>query len=241
MRYQDCVRLDILHLDCWRLVGILFFFWMICPVKANATPIEDGRLWLNLNAQGALAGERLFWYAELQPRWREEGEELDQVLLRPAVYYALNSQSSIWFGYANVRSHPNSKSSVEENRLWQQYLHTFRLGEKVSLQSRTRLEQRFIEDSHDVGHKIRQLFRLTMPLCEGNPVQLVLYDELFINLNETDYGAQTGFDQNRAFVGINLPLTAATKLELGYLNQYVNGQASDAQNHVLSSTINIVF
>lgn len=208
---------------------------------AQAETIEDGRVWLNVNAIGALPLERWHWYAELQPRWRNEGDEFEQVLVRPALYYALTPQSSIWLGYAFVDTDPAGRDSFEEHRVWQQFLHNFDAIGGLKIQSRTRLEQRFLENSDDTGHKVRQLIRLTYPSPFSERLLLVAYDEYFINLNDTDYGARRGFDQNRAFVGVNWAFDARYRLEVGYLNQYVNGRKIYAENHVLSTTLMINF
>lgn len=209
--------------------------------NAYAETIEDGRAWLNLTLTGALPAENWRWYAELQPRLREEGSHLDQVLLRPAIYYNLTKQSSVWAGYAHVITHPAGKSAFDEHRLWQQYLYQFSPVGDLAIQSRTRVEQRFIENSDDTGYKLRQMFRVMMPSGIDSRLSWVLYDEYFINLNQTDYGAQKGFDQNRAFVGANWTITPQAKFEFGYLNQHVKTKHADLVNHVLSSTFNFSF
>lgn len=210
-------------------------------ISAHAETIEDGRVWLNVNMIGRLPAENWRWYAELQPRWREEGETFDQVLIRPAVLYDFNKQTSAWLGYANVITDPAGRKSFEEHRIWQQILHNFSPIGEIKIQSRTRLEQRFIENSHKTGHKIRQILRVTAPSGISPRLLLVAYDEYFLNLNDTDYGAERGFDQNRAFVGVNWALDNQMKLEVGYLNQYVNGKRTDAMNHVLSGTLFVTF
>lgn len=210
-------------------------------ISANAETIEDGRVWLNVNMIGHLPAENWRWYAELQPRFRDEGENFDQVLIRPAVLYDFNKQTSAWLGYANVITDPAGRKSFEEHRIWQQILHNFTPINGINIQSRTRLEQRFIENSHKTGHKIRQMLRVTAPSGISPRLLLVAYDEYFLNLNDTDYGAERGFDQNRAFVGVNWALDNQMKLEVGYLNQYVNGQRTDAMNHVLSGTLFVTF
>ncbi len=85
------------------------------------------------------------------------------------------------------------------------------------------------------------MLRVTAPSGISPRLLLVAYDEYFLNLNDTDYGAERGFDQNRAFVGVNWALNNQMKLEVGYLNQYVNGQRTDAMNHVLSGTLFVTF
>jgi hypothetical protein len=228
-----------------KIMSLLGVFAVFClaslPTYADETE-EDGRFWFNVNATGAMPLENWRWYAELQPRWRQEGKHLDQVLVRPAVSYALSKQASVWLGYAYVVTHPASKPAFEENRLWQQFLYNFSPIHSLNIQSRTRYEQRFIENSVDTGYKLRQMFRFTLPSGLSPQLQWVLYDEYFINLNDTDYGAQKGFDQNRAFIGGNWALNPNAKLEIGYLNQYVNRHKNiDAENHVLSTTLMLTF
>jgi hypothetical protein len=210
-------------------------------IFAYADTIEDGRVWLNVNMIGHLPVENWRWYAELQPRFRDEGSHFDQVLIRPAVIYDFNKQTSAWLGYANVITDPAGRKSFEEHRVWQQILHNFTPIGEIKIQSRTRLEQRFIENSHKTGHKIRQMLRITAPSGISPRLLLVAYDEYFLNLNDTDYGAERGFDQNRAFVGVNWALDNHMKLEVGYLNQYINGQRADSMNHVLSGTLFVTF
>lgn len=215
---------------------------LVLACRAHADTIEDGRFWFNVNATGPTVLENLRWYAELQPRWREEGAQLDQVLLRPALSYALNEQASVWLGYAFVVTHPDGKPSFDEHRYWQQFLYNFTPIHSLNIQSRTRLEQRHIEDSSDTGHKLRQMFRFTLPSNINPKLQWVFYDEYFVNLNDTDYGAVRGFDQNRAFVGVNWEVSAQAKLEVGYLNQFVNRSNNiDLENHVLSTTLFLKF
>lgn len=210
-------------------------------INGLASPDEDGRAWFTVNAIGSLPAKDWHWYAEIQPRFREEASEFDQVIIRPAVFYNTSKQSSIWAGYAHVVTDPAGRSSFDEHRVWQQFLHNFQPIGAVSIQSRTRLEQRFIENADDTGYKIRQMIRLTMPSKLHDQLTWVAYDEYFLNLNETDYGARRGFDQNRAFVGVNWTFNPSVKLEVGYLNQYINAKNTNSMNHVVSTMINLFF
>lgn len=215
---------------------------ILCIFVANlhAEVEEDGAFWINLNAQGKLPLENLNWYAEYQPRWRQEGKHLDVSILRPAIYYAVNQNTSIWLGYANVRFHPSGRSSREENRLWQQFLYKFEPIDNVFMQSRTRFEQRHFENASDTGYRLRQLFRVSVPL-NRSPYSLVLWDEYFIHVNDTDWGAVRGFDQNRTFLGVNTKINQQVALEVGYLNQHINTRNFDRENHALSTTLNLQF
>ena len=222
-----------------KLAAAVSLFFAVTNV--NADTIEDGRIWLNLNAQGAIGDTNFNWYAELQPRWREEGEKFDQLLLRPGIFYKLDAKSSVWFGYAKVVNHPDGKPTREENRLWQQYSYSFDKIGSVAIQSRTRLEQRRLENASDTEHRLRQMIKLSMPLSFSPNVSAVVSDEYFVKLNNTDWGGKSGFDQNRLFLGLGYKFDNHTKLEAGYLNQYVNTSTVDRMNHVLSTTVSYSF
>jgi hypothetical protein len=209
-------------------------------LPAHAETDEDGRLWINLSAQGEVSGN-WGWYFEVQPRWREEGEQFDQLLVRPAISYRLDQRSSLWLGYGRVVSHPAAGGTVDEDRLWQQLLHQFSPWHGVTLSSRTRLEQRWVESGEETGYRLRQMLRATHPLPGVENASVVLWDEVFLNANDTDWGARSGFDQNRFFAGLGYAFTPHAKAEAGYLNQYVNTAATDRMHHVLSVAVNYKF
>lgn len=212
-----------------------------CSAGAAADNVEDGRIWLNLTLQGDLPAQGWRWYAELQPRWREEGRDLDAVLVRPAVYYKLSASDSIWFGYGYIPSYPASGGMRYENRLWQQYLHAFDPWNGIALSSRTRLEERRLEDGDDTGYRLRQMLRASRQFAANPAWGAVVWDEVFVNANDTDWGARNGFDQNRAFVGVSYAFSGKAKVEAGYLNQYIRTVGDDRMNHVLSAALSINF
>ena len=63
----------------------------------------------------------------------------------------------------------------------------------------------------------------------------VVSDEYFANINKTNYGADDGFDQNRAFAGIGYNFDKNIKTEIGYMNQYIRkAKAADRMDDILS-------
>ena len=220
--------------------GFIAVLFALTASAARAETDDDNRIWLNLNAQGKLPVGALNWYAELQPRWRENGRDFDQLLFRPAVFYEVSERASLWVGYANAQTRTTRSGTAEEHRIWQQFSCTFKLG-SATLQSRTRLEQRALDTGDDIGHRIRQMFRVTLPLEKSPKFSLVGSNEVFINLNDTDWGARSGFDQNRLFLGAGYSLTSNLRLEAGYLNQYVDTATINRRNHVLSTTLSFRF
>ena len=62
---------------------------------------------------------------------------------------------------------------------------------------------------------------------------VALQNEAFINLSNRDDLNGKFFDQNRAYIAFGWRLNPTTDVEIGYLNQYINGRHRDTVNHVL--------
>ena len=97
-----------------------------------------------------------------------------------------------------------------------------------------------MEDASDTAHRLRQMLRVTRPFASNPAVSLVMWDEVMFNFNDTDWGARSGFDQNRLFLGASWQVNRA-KIEVGYINQYINASKIDKENHVLSTTLGFNF
>lgn len=224
-----------------RLIAFLILATLISCKNAIAETIEDGRYWFSLYSQGPLPKENFYWSLDIHPRWREEGRHFDTLILRPSLIYKITPKTSIWTGYDTINNHPAGQSSFQENRLWEQVMHQFEPFGALTLTVRTRFEQRDREDYSDIGHRLRQMVRATTPSSLHQQLSWVIWDELFINLNQTDWGVMRGTDQNRLFLGANWKFDELSNLEVGYINQYVNGKTIDRENHILSSTIRFNF
>lgn len=218
--------------------GVLGFVLGFSALQAVATSAEeDGRAWLNIQANGSTGVDKLRWYMEVQPRAREELREKEQLLLRPALYYAIAPKTSAWLGYAYVRTYVDNPLVQREHRVWQQLLHEFAPVAGMRVRSHTRIEQRMFDGSSDTGHKFRQRLTLNIPWKDHPTLSTLIFDEYHHNLNSTDYGARSGFDQNRLFAGVAWVTSPKTLVEIGYLNQYINRKNIDAMNHVFSTTV----
>ncbi len=224
-----------------RLIAFLILATLISCKNAIAETIEDGRYWFSLYTQGPLPKENFYWSLDIHPRWREEGRHFDTLILRPSLFYKISPKTSVWLGYDTIKNHPQSQASFQENRLWEQVMHQFEPFSGLTLTVRTRFEQRDREDYSDIAHRLRQMVRATTPSSLHQQLSWVVWNELFINLNQTDWGVMRGTDQNRLFLGANWKFDELSNLEVGYINQYVNGKTIDRENHILSSTIRFNF
>ena len=217
------------------LIGLIGSLLPTTPALAQVT--TDGRAWLNMQVIGDTGVDKLKWYLELQPRWRNDVSEFDQRLIRPALIYELTKDTSLWFGYVDVKGFGDT-SSLRENRLWQQLLTEFRPTEEIRIKSQTRFEQRRFEGFSDTTYKLRQKLALYIPISSGSQYSLLTYGELHHNFNNTDVGATKGLDQYRLFAGIEWKPNKKFSIETGYLNQHFeNRRAPDLNNHIFSTTI----
>ena len=207
----------------------------LIPAPARAAPAQDEQFWFLTLAQGSVKGD-LLYMLELQPRFGGDGQDLNQIILRPAVGVKVSDRVSLYQGYATVRSPRSGGPDVQEDRSFQQInFGPVRIA-GGALSSRTRLEQRWLSTGDDMGWRARQLLRFAVPLTtKARGVSAIASTELFVAINDTDWGARSGFDRIRNFAGLEIPLSGRSTVEVGYLNQYVeNRRRRDAMNHVLA-------
>jgi hypothetical protein len=206
---------------------------------------EDFHTWPSVVATaGGIAGlPELNLWAEGQARFNDDTSRLNQGVLRGALGWRVAPRTVLWAGYAWFPTRPQGGSAFDEHRPWQQL--TWRAAAPLAgfgLSTRTRLEQRLVENADDTAWRFRQLVKLTWPLAADDRVYLALWDEVFANFNDTDWGAASGFDQNRAFVGLGARLSPLVRTELGYMNLYVDRRGRrNASNHVLLLTLFLDF
>lgn len=199
---------------------------------ARASTNHDGQFWFPVYNRFSISHNIKGW-AEVNPRFGDDISEIHQLLIRPALGYEVKSNLSIWQGYAWVTNYEPRFS--DEHRLYQQL--SYRMGfTNLNISTRTRMEERFIRDARGVALRARQFIRGNISLDEQKKWALVLYDEVFVALNTIHNGPRAGFDQNRAFVGINRKINHHVSVDIGYQNQIINTRGprfADAMNHIL--------
>lgn len=218
---------------------------LLQPASADAQTIDDTGLWLAAFGNGEFetidVASELRWWFDAHYRLRDDTNGFNQSIIRPGIGYALNKEHAVWAGYAWINTDSLSGNNFDEHRLWQQWTYAPSVDNWFFLH-RSRFEQRWLETGSDVGLRWRQLARAQRVLTRCPQWSAVVWDEIFFHLNDTDWGAESGLDQNRAFIGVGFKHTpeSRTRTEVGYLNQFINRQgAVDGMNHILS--VNIFF
>lgn len=221
-----------------------FAIWMAAAAIALVTAVPaaaqeaDFNLWTGQFATINLdRDQETFLRLEAQERFTDDVGRLGQLLLRPALGYRLNDKVSIVGGYAYVRTNRASSATSNEHRVFQELnIRLVDTPDGLSLESRTRLEQRFFEGDGDTALRLRQFLQLRAPISERN--SLVVYTEPFFGLNETRM-QQGGMDAWRNFAGISVPLARGIELVPGYLNQYAFRAGEDRIDHI--ANLNLYF
>ncbi len=197
---------------------------------------NDEGTWLALFSQGDVGESQFKWWFDGHARFLDDAGGFNQSIVRPGFGYSLGDRGAVWAGYGWIRTSPLTGAGFDEHRVWQQYTWS-KKHDAITLALRSRLEQRFLDTGDDTGWRFRQLVRLQHALPASRHLSLVGWDEVFIHLNDTDWGAEAGFNQNRVFVGLGWTPSPKSnwRTEVGYLNQTIHRPtADDRSHHVIS-------
>ena len=189
----------------------------VAPI-ANAEPDQS---WAGVFLSGApVKDSRFLVWVDGHARLRDGAEDIDVSIVRPGVGWRVSPTVDLYVGIASVTQHRDT-GDVQEQRLWQQAVYQIADFAGGKLTGRTRLEQRVRDTGDDAGWRLRQFLRYGRPI-DGTPLGIVASNEVFVGLNQTDWGQEAGFDQNRLFLGISWQVQPKIRIEGGYLNQHIN-------------------
>ena len=207
------------------------------------TTVQQPALWLNATVDQAVTERTALWF---DGHWRrmEFGREPQQVLLRPGVQVMLRPGLRVGAGYTYAATAPYGESPnafpVREHRGWQQMSVAHRAGD-VGLTYRLRWEQRWLAPvPEQLGpftyqQRARFLARAQVPLASISAGHVVgfAYNEYFLPVGHSD--AEQVRLQNRAGLGIGIPIDAHQRIDVSYMHQWnrVTPRATHEINHTL--------
>ena len=208
--------------------------FMATPALATE---DDANVWLGQFAT-INATDKVYVRLEAQERFTNDAERLGQLLLRSLVAYRLNDKVNAGVGYAFILTDPVGPVELNEHRYYQEL--NVRLIDKggITLDSRTRLEQRTFEEREGTSWRLRNFVQLRVPVSKNN--KIVAYTEPFVDLNETDV-QRGGLSIWRNFVGVSIPLAKGIEVVPGYLNQHVFRDGQDRSDHTANVNLFMTF
>lgn len=215
--------------------------------QSDWTTVNQPAIWLNAFVDHGVSPSGALWF---DGHWRRDGfgAEPQQVLLRPGIQWTLRPGVRVATGYTYVATAPYGESPnarpLREHRAWQQ-LSLAHTAAGTALTHRLRSEQRWIGavgTDGEVGPstyqtRVRYFLRAQRPLGErrsaGGPIFGFATNEFFLPLGHSD-AAQRRY-QNRAQVGVGLPLESRQRIELSYLHQWsrITPRTTHEFNHTL--------
>lgn len=220
------------------LATILAAPCLLAAVPASATE-DDFNIWTGQFIVVDL-GEDSDWFirAEAQERFTNDADRLGQLLLRSFVGYRIDGKVNIGGGYAYILTDPVGPVELNEHRFYQELNVRLIEADGLTLDSRTRLEQRTFEEGDGISWRVRNFVQLRAPISENN--KIVAYTEPFIELNDTQF-QRGGLSVWRNFVGVSVPLAEGIEMVPGYLNQTVFRDGEDRMDHVANVNVFMSF
>lgn len=175
--------------------------------------------WLGIFSKKNLTS-KYFWSSEAQLRYNFDTGSVGQFLYRTGLNYKVSdsTQSALLYGYI-------SSDNAKEHRWTLQSSKKYSLNNNFQFSSRSRLEYRNLEDSDDNSLRLRLLLR-------ADYKDYIFWNEIFMNLTKDEWTGDRSFERNRLFIGHKLSVFDS-KVEFGYLNQYIPREESRISEHVL--------
>lgn len=198
---------------------------------------DDGNVWLGQFAT-INATDKVYVRLEAQERFTNDSDRLGQLLLRMLVGYRLNKNVGIGGGYAYVLTDPVGPIRLNEHRYYQELNVRLINRDGITLDNRSRLEQRTFEEGEGTSWRLRNSVQLRVPVDEK--LKLVAYSEPFIELNETNF-QRGGLSIWRNFAGILVPIAKGIEVVPGYLNQTVFREGENRMDHVANVNVFMSF
>jgi len=196
------------------------------------TSVNQPAVWVNTFVDQDVAPRTALWF---DGHWRRDGWGADpqQLLLRPGVQVTLRQGLRAGGGYAYIATAPYGESPnaapLREHRAWQQLSLQHNVA-GIAVSQRLRTEQRWIGALGTGGElgpfvyqqRVRHLVRAQQSLgaraSDAGPLLGFVANEFFLPVGHSD-GAQRRL-QNRAQVGVGIPLSSRQRVELSYLHQW---------------------
>ena len=236
------------------LSAIAFLFQISFPYALSASPSsttinQAAGIWNQVVAEGSLSeidgnlSDVRLWL-ESQTRFNNANPMSNmnwyQEQARVALGYAMTDRMNFWVGYTYLATQNYGKSYVGEQDIWPavRYVIPSRLG---TVMLREMVEVRYVRGDAP-GIRPRTMAKLLHPLDFEPRLAIVLWDEIFFNLNNVQnnplYGL-SGFNQNRAFAGMSWSFNKNTRLEFGYMNQFIN-RTDPRSPHTSFGSLNVI-
>ncbi|MDP1573665.1 MAG: DUF2490 domain-containing protein [Coxiellaceae bacterium] len=175
------------------------------------------------------------YYLEPQLRLINDRYVFNQAFFLTGIGYQFTPTLKLYVGPGYIFTLTTDGKTYDTYRVWQQLDWQAVKNSSFWLASRTRLQEDTRSNNTGVLVILRQRYWLRIPIKNTNHYFYSLFDEIFLNVNETSWSSHTLFEQNRLFAGIGKQITKNVFLDFGYLNQAQFGSHSAINNVIIFS------
>ena len=190
----------------------------ILSLNSFAETINKESAWVGTFSKKELTSN-LSWWLEAQLRYSLDLGGVGQFLYRTGGLYTLSKTQGVGLLYGYITS-----SNTNEHRWALQHTQTYMENGNFKLSSRSRFEYRNLEDNNDDSFRLRYLFRL-------DNESFIVWNEIFLNLTDDIWTGERTVERNRFFIGRSAKVFNS-KIEYGYLNQFVPRKTQTISEHV---------
>lgn len=230
-----------------KIVTILF---LSIALISSAQTIENNSNWFAYTGQYFIK-PKLGYHIEAQFRLDGEFKRSNQNLFRLGLLYQVNDKNQVAFGLGLINTfNAGFNDYFSEKRIWQQYQNNSKWnGNKNSFINRFRLEQRFVDKLGIINNSTekietnyqnrlrylnRNLFHIIQITKDKEELYGIVQNEIFLNLGTNNVN-NSFIDQNRFLIGLGLNYKNEVRIEIGYLNHFINTPANEnVMNHTIS-------
>ena len=213
-----------------RAASLLLGLALVGLPRAGLANDNAAALWL-VNEIVAPLGDRLSLHAMLQNRWTQDIGSYERTVVRPWVEVAWPDHFQLAAGY-DLHAF-ESPVPRREHRSWQRVAVSHPVS-RVKLLGHFWLEQRFFEGADDIALRGRFNAGGQIELTPG--LSLLVRNEWMFNLNRTSRIDEVGLGENHFVVALFKDLPAGLRVQVGYLQQYLNQPGDvDLLNHTVTT------
>lgn len=213
------------------LLLILVFPAIACGLETQTMS------WTGIDLSGMVFNSQNVEYdLNTQARYNMSDNQYDATRSEGGLGYDINDHFSAWLGVTWI---VKSANTDQERRIWEQLIWTPIKNNDFNFSIRSRLEQRDDLDEPGIAEVLRERFQILFPkwlACHYTPV---IYDEIFFNLNNPTWIGSQFVNQNRAFIGIQIPVIKSSNLQIGYLNRYRYTTPENKMDNIAYVNLNI--
>lgn len=226
---------------CGNFLAALLVF--IFPISsANALIIHE-KLWTGFLVQKSFSEKSPWSYRlYLQERFWNEPHPWQTNLIEGALGYSIVPFTIFNLGYRYAVDHPLD-DTYSVNMFIQELVIAGEDSANRYVRSRSRLEEFRRSNQSQTALRFRQRIYLEWPQRFFGFIAPVTHEEIFLQLNKTDYTSHQLFAENRLFLGGDFYVTNHDFWEIGYMNQYqfkTPQRNQNALSHILSITYFII-